>query len=384
VSLQGCPREVRLLLAGPYYYDVDMVNSLPNVARQLAGLGMVSATNLQALHALCDGRDAVLGGIEAHYGLTGSPALGETARGVAKGLPIRLLHGGSHAAWLAAHGLVEEYLMFPLMVQLERELRGCRREVYRYMGQHDAAWLAGVEAHVREARAGEALRRHGAGGGVARATAAAAAREDWLLEKVEASVFARVLQDIEDRCLNCVRLVLQGEGWPARSWQQDGLLVEDMGGRQLRGGGGGGEPAVVRLEAAMRKAEAAVLEREKMEVGLLVKEFFDGPVEAVLQRMAGSGGRRPAAAEARGAAARARAAGAAGGGRAPPPPRTPTAVAGAAAAEVQATRAERAAAALAAEREGLARAGAAGRGAETAAGAAGRRAGGGGGRDGGG
>ena len=37
VSLQGCPREARLLLAGPYYYDVDMVNSLPNVARQAAG-----------------------------------------------------------------------------------------------------------------------------------------------------------------------------------------------------------------------------------------------------------------------------------------------------------------------------------------------------------
>jgi hypothetical protein len=32
-----------------------------------------------------------------------------------------------------------------------------------------------------------------------------------------------------------------------------------------------------------------------MEVGLLVKDFFDGPVEAVLQRMAGSGGRSPAA-----------------------------------------------------------------------------------------
>jgi hypothetical protein len=94
--------------------------------------------------------------------------VGETARGVAKGLPIRLLHGGSHAAWLAAHGLAEEYPMLPLMVQLERELRGCRREVYRYMGRHDAAWLAGVEAHVREARAGEALRRHGAGGGGAR------------------------------------------------------------------------------------------------------------------------------------------------------------------------------------------------------------------------
>jgi len=65
------------------------------------------------------------------------------------------------------------------------------------MERHDAAWLAGVEAHVREARAGEALRRHGPGGGRARAAAAAAARETWLREKVVASVFARVLQDIE-------------------------------------------------------------------------------------------------------------------------------------------------------------------------------------------
>jgi hypothetical protein len=68
----------------------------------------------------------VLGGIVTHYGLTGSPALGETARDVAKGLPIRLLHGGSHAAWLAAHGLMEEHPMFSLMAQLERELRSHR------------------------------------------------------------------------------------------------------------------------------------------------------------------------------------------------------------------------------------------------------------------
>ena len=64
-------------------------------------------------------------------------------------------------------------------------------------------------------------------------------REAWLRGKVEASVFARWLQDIEDGCLGCVRRVLQAEGWPARSWQQDGLLVEDEGGRRLRGGGRG-------------------------------------------------------------------------------------------------------------------------------------------------
>ena len=39
-----------------------------------------------------------------------------------------------------------------------------------------------------------------------------------------------------EESLGCVRRVLQGEGWPARSWQQqDGLLVEDTDGRT--GGG---------------------------------------------------------------------------------------------------------------------------------------------------
>ena len=54
---------MRLLLAGLYYYDVDMVNSLPNVARQLARLGMVSESNLRALLVLCSERDKVLVGI---------------------------------------------------------------------------------------------------------------------------------------------------------------------------------------------------------------------------------------------------------------------------------------------------------------------------------
>ena len=146
---------MRLLLAGPYYYDVDMVNSLPNVARQLAGLGMVSEPNLQALRTLCSERDGVLGGIVTHYGLVGSPALGETARDVAKGLPIRLLHGGSHAAWLAAHGLMEEHPVLPLMARLEKVLRGCRREVYLHM------WGGATRRGWRRLRRTCAKRRRG-------------------------------------------------------------------------------------------------------------------------------------------------------------------------------------------------------------------------------
>ena len=53
VSLQGCPREVRGLLAGEYYHDVDMVNSLPNVAKQLHKLGMTSEANVRVLSQLC-------------------------------------------------------------------------------------------------------------------------------------------------------------------------------------------------------------------------------------------------------------------------------------------------------------------------------------------
>ena len=42
------------------------------------------------------------------------------------------------------------------------------------------------------------------------------------MNKVEAGIFARVIQDIEDACLDKSRRVLRS-GWTARSWQQDGL-----------------------------------------------------------------------------------------------------------------------------------------------------------------
>ena len=52
-------------------------------------------------------------------------------------------------------GLVESHAVFPLMAQLERELRNCRREAYLYMKRHDAVWLQKVEAHVRTENEGK-------------------------------------------------------------------------------------------------------------------------------------------------------------------------------------------------------------------------------------
>ena len=97
-SLQGCPREVRLLLAGLYYYDVDMVNSLPNVARQLARLGMVSESNLRALLVLCSERDKVLEDIVEHYSLVGSPALSPSAEVELSALSVQI----QISVWAAA------------------------------------------------------------------------------------------------------------------------------------------------------------------------------------------------------------------------------------------------------------------------------------------
>jgi len=78
-------REVRLLLAGPYYFDVDMVNNLPNVARQLGQRGMVRETSLQALSKLCSERDSVLKDIVEFYGLVDATAQGPGGHGARPG-----------------------------------------------------------------------------------------------------------------------------------------------------------------------------------------------------------------------------------------------------------------------------------------------------------
>ena len=279
LSLQGCPREVRSLLAGEYYYDVDMVNSLPNVAAQLARLGMTSEDNLRALQVLCANRTTMLRDMIDYYGLRGKPELDITARDVAKALPIRLLHGGSHENWRREYELDECVPVMPFAKQLETELARVRHDVYVWMKQHDAVWTASVEAHIRQQKAGPYD------------------SEESLQNKVEAGIFARVIQNIEDVCLDKARRVLRSEGWTARSWQQDGLLVEG----QLRAwecdGWSGNVSAKLRLESAMRRAEAAVAdsvtvdghEVKGLKVELLIKPFYQVAVGPTLARFARPG-----------------------------------------------------------------------------------------------
>ena len=105
-DLQGCPREVRLLLAGPFCHDLDFKNSLPTVASQLDALGLCPAHLLTLLKDYVANRGAWFADIIAHHNIPPQPAAGETAEGIAKQLPIRILHGGSYASWVAEFALL--------------------------------------------------------------------------------------------------------------------------------------------------------------------------------------------------------------------------------------------------------------------------------------
>ena len=110
-----------------------------------------------ALKQLCSSdaaRKAALEEVIARHGIEGTPALGVTRRDVAKGLPIRLLHGGDYEAWMRDNELAElpRAQWPPLMRQLEEQLAACRREVCEYVQRNDAEWYGHVVTAIRAKR----------------------------------------------------------------------------------------------------------------------------------------------------------------------------------------------------------------------------------------
>ena len=95
-NLQGCPREVRLLLAAPHCSDLDFVNSLPTVASQLDALGLCSSSCLVALRDYYQNRDRWFEAIADHHSIPLRTPTGMTKEEAVKALPIRLVHGGNY------------------------------------------------------------------------------------------------------------------------------------------------------------------------------------------------------------------------------------------------------------------------------------------------
>jgi len=104
-DLQGCPRELRRLLAAPFCHDLDFVNSLPTVASQLDALGLCHSNHLTLLKNYCANRDDSFADIIAWHAIPAQVDATTTAKEAAKSLPIRLRHGGTYAAWVTDFGL---------------------------------------------------------------------------------------------------------------------------------------------------------------------------------------------------------------------------------------------------------------------------------------
>ena len=102
---QGCPRELRRLLAAPFCHDLDFVNSLPTVASQLDALGLCPSGHLTLLRHYCAHRSSWFDDIIAWHAIPAQIDATTTAKDAAKALPIRLLHGGSYQKWVKDFGV---------------------------------------------------------------------------------------------------------------------------------------------------------------------------------------------------------------------------------------------------------------------------------------
>ena len=267
-SLQTCPREVRLLLAAAFYHDLDFVNSLPVVASQLDVLGYCSSAVVSKLKDYCTNRKDWLTAIIDQHSIPDDLGLGVTARDAAKALPIRLLHGGTYAAWVKEYGVADGGVGgdggLPSIRALESQLGRLRAAVVakhreQHSQWHEHAWAAAWQKHIRK-------------DGAPRTPTAS----NKLVAKTTTTLFTYIIQALEDRCLEAARAELEACGWPTHSLQQDGLLVEEA-------------PRAVPLEGdagALARAQHAITTAVGIRVAMIEKPFYQTPMLPLFHRLA--------------------------------------------------------------------------------------------------
>ena len=108
-NLQGCPRELRLLLGHDFLHDLDFKNSLPTaVARSqldMQRLCSLKPAPRRAECIYCNNRSHWFKEIVRHHNIPAVIGLDTPADDVAKALNLRLLHGGSCKALAEEFGV---------------------------------------------------------------------------------------------------------------------------------------------------------------------------------------------------------------------------------------------------------------------------------------
>ena len=252
-DLQGCPRELRRLLAALHCHDLDFVNSLPTVASQLDRLGLCDAVHLvQLKHYVCNRRawfDAIIG----YHNIQARPGDDDTPEGLAKNLIVRILHGGDYATWVKDNGLCDagaaEGYGLAQVRALQAQIRQAHVEVITSMQATHPEWTTRILAakRIKKARGQDIA-------------AMSPWHRDNLERKAMGAVFAVILQEHEDRCLRTAVQVLHDGGWLVHSLQQDGMLAETT-------------PAAEPLATLLPRAHAAMYASHNLQMEMIEKPF---------------------------------------------------------------------------------------------------------------
>ena len=248
LSLQDAPRELRVVLGSDRLHDVDIVNCFACLA---AALGDGFGFELPTLRWYMAHRELVLDRIMAVHGVD---------RDAAKALPTTLLHGGTYGGWRREHD-VPPGACVPQLHALARELEALQLEVLRAMERADVPCL---EASIYGNKASWIR------------TGRTDDREPHrALTRVERTMFAALLQSIEDMALRVLGASMRADGWTLVSPQFDGLLVE-------------ARPGGPHLEASLRRAEAALADASNGRLRLMLKEkpFYNVDLVPILHDLA--------------------------------------------------------------------------------------------------
>ena len=155
-TLQGCPKEIRKLLACGFCHDLDFINSLPTVATQLDKLGLCDSALLSGLKDYVQNRQSWFDEIIAVHEISDVPGLSE-ARDVAKALPLRLLNGGTYRAWVEEFGVKDAGIAAGIggvrrVLGLQRQLSNLRRAVVATFAPWHPDWTRELHWHGLSAK----------------------------------------------------------------------------------------------------------------------------------------------------------------------------------------------------------------------------------------
>lgn len=212
VCVQGMSAALRPYLLSTVCHDIDIENCHPAIVEQLAKWwhvwpehgGIAKPLETTKLHSLVTERAAFFHEITQFHGLPRGGDQAEHSKKMCKRLVLRLMYGGSYAAWLRENKLPRG-AMAPCVVALQLELSAIRDALLNSMR---------FEKFVHAER--ERLAQMGKIG-----------------EKANRSIFSKISQHLEHIVLMAMRRYLITNGWDVHSLVYDGLTVAHQQGRKL-------------------------------------------------------------------------------------------------------------------------------------------------------